>query len=93
MSVLATSVEVLEVPLACFAAGGFIYIIVRDLLPNTIAYTKKEKNSTLSHVAVGLLGSLTMAFVSYIVPHEHPEEEHGEQEGEHLVGWDSRVLF
>lgn len=86
VSVLATSVEVLEVPLVCFAAGGFIYIIVRDLLPNTIAYTKKEKNSTLSHVAVGLLGILTMAFVSYIVPHEHPEEEHGEQEGEHLVG-------
>lgn len=79
LSLIVTSIEVLEIPLLCFAAGGFIYIILRDLLPHTILSIKKENGSTTKHFAVGLIGILVMIFVSVVIPHEHPEEEYHEE--------------
>lgn len=85
-SLLVTSIEVLEIPLLCFAAGGFIYIVLRDLLPHTASSIRKEKSSAIKHIAIGLVGILVMMLVSRAIPHEHPEEEHHEPEGEHLLG-------
>lgn len=85
LSLLAKSVEALEIPLLCFAAGGFIYIVLRDLLPHTVSNIKKEKSSVAKHIAVGLVGILIMMLVGRAVPHEDPLE-YDEIGGDHLIG-------
>ena len=74
LSLLAVSIEALEIPLLAFAAGGFIYIVLRDLLPHTWGAVKKEEGSLTKHVAIGLVGTLVMLSVNTFIPHAHPEE-------------------
>lgn len=75
LSLLASSVEVLKVPLLCFSAGGFLYIILRDLLPHTFDSINRYKKSAPKHFLVGVLGILIMLGVNTALPHEHEEHE------------------
>ena len=72
LSLVASSIEALHIPLLCFSAGGFIYIISRDLLPHTVS-SIKNKGGFLKHLLVGVLGILIILFVNTVLPHEHEE--------------------
>lgn len=74
ISLVASSVESLHIPLLCFSAGGFIYIISRDLLPHTIS-SIKNKGGFSKHLFIGISGVLIMLFVNTVLPHEHEYEE------------------
>ncbi|PCI89999.1 hypothetical protein COB18_02675 [Candidatus Kaiserbacteria bacterium] len=62
--------------LTSFAAGAFLYVIFRDLLPSTFRDIQRAKNYT-HHAAAAVLGILVMFGVTAITPHElHEVEEH-----------------
>ena len=71
--VLANAPE-LHVPLSAmsaFAAGALLFVVFRDLLPNTIACAAREGEVRM-HITAALLGVLTMFGVTLIdPPHEH----------------------
>lgn len=73
-SLFFTHIEEFEGPLLAFAAGGFLYIIFRDLLPSIYASIKKS-GKFLPFLIAALLGIAIMFGVTHVVPHEH-EEEH-----------------
>lgn len=70
-----SSVEWMMVPLMGFAAGGFIYVLVRDLLPH-MAHHATRKNIWLQHIIVLICGILIMLLVNSIMPHSHEHDEH-----------------
>lgn len=71
------SFEALLAALSGFAAGGFLSVVIRDLLPHALA-SAKSHGSWISHGAAALIGVLVMASVITLVPHEevHDESEH-----------------
>ena len=74
----------LETPLLAFAAGGFVYIIARDLLPSVVRSVRG--GSPLSHfIGVATIGALLMGGVQALTPHthHHSEEEHLHEHEEH----------
>jgi len=69
-------------PLLAFAAGGFFYIIFRDLLPSVIKTTKSKKVAGL-HVLAIVLGLGVMLGVTLLASHSHESGEdihHDEEE-------------
>ena len=82
LAVILTTVESLVYPLIAFSAGGFLYIVLRDLLPSIVRHAREEKqairDSLLFLVGVGL-----MALVSVLMPHAHHHE--GEDHQEYLL--------
>lgn len=72
-----THTEEFEGPLLAFAAGGFLYIIFRDLLPSVYESIKKS-GKFLPFLLVLVLGIAIMYSVTHVVPHEH-EEVHTEE--------------
>lgn len=74
LSLTIASAPLLELPLLGFSAGGFIYIIIRDLLPHTIAMGKQQ-GSMREHVVAGCVGIACMLLLTHLVPHE-PVEAH-----------------
>ena len=56
--------------LIAFSAGGFAYILIRDLMPTIIFHAKKGK-AYLSYGVIVAFGALLMLLVSHLVPHEH----------------------
>jgi len=68
------SVETLAHPLVAFSAGGFTYILIRDLLPSIIGHARMEKRAA-SYFLAFFLGLLLMGTVSYLAPHERHEDE------------------
>jgi zinc and cadmium transporter len=77
-SIYLSSIENLEAPLIGLSAGGFLYVILMDLMPHTVT-SVKEKGRGDKHIWAIVLGVLVMLGVSTLTPHAH-EEEH-EDEG------------
>lgn len=73
-----THTEHLEGFLLSFAAGGFLYIITRDLIPSVYSSMKKQGH-TWRFVIAGILGIAMMYGVTSLTPHEHESEPHQEQ--------------
>lgn len=74
----------LETPLLAFAAGGFVYIIVRDFLPSIIRSVRG--GSPLSHfIGAAAIGALLMGSVQALTPHTHHHGEggHSHEHNEH----------
>jgi zinc and cadmium transporter len=59
--------------LAGFAAGGFLSVVVRDLLPHAFESIQMHKR-WLPHVVAALVGATLMFGVISLVPHEDPDE-------------------
>lgn len=70
-----SSIEWLIAPLMGFAAGGFIYVLSRDLIPHTI-HNAKQTNKWLQYGIVFICGIGIMLFVNNIIPHSHEHDEH-----------------
>lgn len=58
--------------LVAFSAGGFTYVLLRDLLPSIISHARMEKR-ILSYALAFLLGTAAMLTVSLLAPHEDPD--------------------
>lgn len=67
-SLFFTHVEEFEGPLLAFAAGGFLYIIFRDLLPSVYHSIKKTGKYVPFSIAM-VLGILTMYSVTHFFHH------------------------
>lgn len=64
--------------LIAFAAGGFLYIIIRDLLPHTLAHIR-HSGGMLTHAFVLILGIAIMFATTLIIPHSHEHREHEDE--------------
>lgn len=62
--------------LAGFAAGGFLSVVVRDLLPNA-AESIRSSGKWFPHVAAALVGASLMFGVITLIPHGEHESEGG----------------
>ncbi len=74
LSFMLTSIESIEPVLIAFAAGGFLFILIRDLVPSTVASMKKATNKRPYIVAI-VLGIIAMSAVGVLAPHSHGEED------------------
>jgi len=74
------SIEGFTYPLVAFSAGGFTYILLRDLLPSIVGHARQE-GRTGSYLFMFILGVVLMGGVSLLVPHghEHGHEHHEEE--------------
>ncbi len=63
------SIEAFVHPLIAFSAGGFSYILFRDLFPNILQNAHNDKKYT-PYVFSFLIGFMIMLTVSILVPHE-----------------------
>lgn len=59
------------------AAGGFVYILVADLLPHTL-YSMKISGNKKIHIFIGTLGAMIMLSIGFIAPHSHEHDHEGE---------------
>ncbi|MBP9701472.1 MAG: ZIP family metal transporter [Candidatus Pacebacteria bacterium] len=64
----------LELYMLSFAAGSFMYIIFRDLLPSIYKSIKKNKQ-VYRFLIAGILGMIVMFGVTRLAPHEQEETE------------------
>lgn len=62
----------LEAYLLSFAAGGFVYIILRDLLPS-IYHSMIKNRQIWRFVFAAAIGMTVMYTVTHLTPHEHDE--------------------
>ncbi|MEN8252161.1 MAG: ZIP family metal transporter [Patescibacteria group bacterium] len=76
-----SSFELLIAPLMGLAAGGFIYVLAKDLIPHSL-HNAKKMNSLPKHLLVFLCGITIMVLANNIIPHSH---EHEEDEHEHTT--------
>jgi zinc and cadmium transporter len=73
------SSEILLGILAGLAAGGFISVLLHDLLPHAVVSVKTHGRFAV-HVIAVLLGAGLMFSVQALAPHEeHEEDEHAEE--------------
>jgi zinc and cadmium transporter len=82
LAVLLTTIEALVYPLIAFSAGGFLYIVLRDLLPSIVRHAREEKQA-VRDTLLFLVGAGLMALVSVLMPHAHHHE--GEHHHEHVL--------
>ena len=68
------SYEAIAHLLVPFAAGGFTYIVVRDLMPSIIRHARTEKKY-VQYITSFLAGLLIMFAVAFIAPKTHFDEE------------------
>jgi zinc and cadmium transporter len=73
-SLLLSSVENFAHPLVAFAAGGFSYILLRDLLPSVMRNARTEKKY-FSYIISYLIGFSLMLTVTIFTPHEEHSKE------------------
>lgn len=73
------SINELVGPIMALSAGSFIYVIARDLIPNTIN-TLKRKGGAKKHLLALILGILIMIGIGALVPHTHADEHHEDHE-------------
>ena len=71
------SVEWLVAPLTGLATGGFLYVLLRDLLPHTI-HNARHYHAWKQHSLIFCLGVVLMIFLKFIAPHTHGHHEHPE---------------
>lgn len=95
VGLFASSVSIVNIAFIGLASGGFLYILIADLIPHTIRSIKNSGNAN-THILIGTLGILTMLSVGLLVPHTHEQdnhhhdneiihdEEHDENHKEHL---------
>jgi zinc and cadmium transporter len=76
-----SSIDWMIAPLMGFAAGGFIYVLIRDLLPH-MSHHATRKHTWSKHILILILGILTMLLINNLVPHSH-EHHHDEHHDEH----------
>ncbi len=69
-----TQTESFEAYLLSFAAGGFIYIILRDLLPS-IYHSARKNRQIVRFIFAGVLGILIMYGVTNLASHEPHEQD------------------
>ncbi len=74
LSASLSSIESFEAPLIGISAGGFLYIILRDLVPHTIM-SIRTKGKGDKHVQALVFGILIMLGVNLVVPHSHEESK------------------
>lgn len=67
--------DYLLAPLLAFSAGGFWYVIVRDLLPDITQHVGSDKFKMIKHLFAVILGIIVMLFISSISGHSHAHEE------------------
>jgi len=81
IGLFASSIPIINIMFIGLAAGGFLYILAADLIPHTIRSIKNSGNLN-AHIAIGILGMLTMLSTQLIVPHSHEHEldDHHENE-------------
>lgn len=77
-----SSVDGLADALVPFAAGGFLYVVARDLIPHTIKSIKGHGKAGL-HLASLLVGATAMIAVSLLAPHGH-EQKAGDAQANEL---------
>lgn len=86
LGVTLASIESFIAPLIGFAAGGFIYVLFRDLIPHAV-HSSRETHTQWKHVLVFIIGIGTMIFANALVPHSHDhEDDHNHmavEEGKH----------
>lgn len=63
-----SSVHEIEGLVSSFAAAGFLYVVLRDLLPHTVRAARKDRNA-LPYALFFVIGLVAMAVVSSIVHH------------------------
>jgi zinc and cadmium transporter len=73
-STLLASVEELAHLLIPFAAGGFLYVVIRDLAPSIFRHARAERRY-MQYAAAFAIGLFIMLAVTLIAPHGHEEEE------------------
>ncbi len=74
LSASISTIESLETPLIGLSAGGFLYIILRDLVPHTI-WSIKKKGRGERHVQALVFGVLIMLGINTILPHSEAHED------------------
>lgn len=67
-----SSIESLEAPLIGLSAGGFLYILLRDLIPHTIESIHTRGRAD-RHIQALVFGVLIMLGVNVLLPHSHEE--------------------
>lgn len=82
LSLFATSLGNIETLLISISAGGFVYIITRDLIPSVVHGTKHSDKKLPVAFAV-FLGIALALTIGFIVPHEEhgtdtPQDNHTE---------------
>jgi zinc transporter ZupT len=77
---LLSSVEGIEALLISFSAGGFLFLILIDLLPNTIQSVRHRGKAHI-HVAAAILGFAVMGAIALAAPHGHDEPEASQESG------------
>ena len=60
--------------LSGFAAGGFLSVVIRDLLPHALS-SAKAHGKWLPHIAAAIIGVFVMLGVITLVPHDEPVAE------------------
>lgn len=76
------SVPALMPALIAFAAGAFLYVVFRDLLPSSIRAIVRN-DSAGKHLAAAALGVLVMFGVNAATPHSHDHGGHDHHSEEH----------
>jgi zinc and cadmium transporter len=87
----AVSLEEFEHALIAFSAGGFTYVLFRDLLPSIVHHARTER-AVRSYILMFLGGVAIMGAVTILVPHHHPEEELPLPEGFELASATSGIV-
>lgn len=74
--------EHLIAPLLAFSAGGFWYVVIRDLLPDIISQAGENKKEIAKHVSTVVVGVGLMFLVSILTGHSHvfEDDDHGHEE-------------
>ncbi|MES2436758.1 MAG: ZIP family metal transporter [Patescibacteria group bacterium] len=67
-----SAVEQFQLPLLGLAAGSFIYVVLRDLLPHTIDSVRKHDHLSI-HIVSLILGIALMFTIGTFVNHGHEE--------------------
>lgn len=79
-----SNTTVLVPALMSFAAGAFLYVVFRDLLPSTVRAIVRNHNAG-KHLLAVALGILVMFGVNIITPHSHGElDSHDHADETHM---------
>ncbi len=84
ISLFLSSLEGVALPLIAFSGGGFLYILVRDLIPEIFATAKREGRFIPYIISFGI-GFLIMFSLGFILPEKHYEETYPLPDGFELV--------
>jgi len=74
LALVLVSFEATLALLAGFAAGGFLSVVVRDLLPHAF-HSIRSGGQWLPHITAAILGAVLMFSVITLVPHEERANE------------------